>query len=76
VSQYSHLTLAELLDAFASSQPVPGGGSAAALAGAVGASLLIMVAGLPRLGTERTKSALHSPPLRRGYVRCVRSLPH
>jgi formiminotetrahydrofolate cyclodeaminase len=60
VSQYSHLTLAELLDAFASSQPVPGGGSAAALAGAVGASLLIMVAGLPktRHGTDEERTAL------------------
>jgi len=60
VSKYSHLTLAELLDAFASSQPVPGGGSAAALAGAVGASLLIMVAGLPktRHGTDEERTAL------------------
>ena len=41
-------TLDELLDAFASSEPVPGGGSAAALAGAVGVALLIMVAGLKR----------------------------
>jgi methenyltetrahydrofolate cyclohydrolase len=60
VSQYSHLTLTELLDAFASSQPVPGGGSGAALAGAVGASLLIMVAGLPktRHGTDEERTAL------------------
>ena len=60
MSQYSHLTVAELLDAFASSQPVPGGGSAAALAGAVGASLLIMVAGLPktRHGTDEERTAL------------------
>lgn len=58
--RYSHLTLAELLDAFASSQPVPGGGSAAALTAAVGASLLIMVAGLPktRHGTDEERSAL------------------
>lgn len=41
-------TLDAVLDAFASSAPVPGGGSAAALAGAVGAALLIMVAGLKR----------------------------
>jgi formiminotetrahydrofolate cyclodeaminase len=44
----SSRTLDELLDAFASNAPVPGGGSAAALAGAVGAALLIMVAGLKR----------------------------
>lgn len=60
MSQYSDLSLAQLLDAFASNQPVPGGGSAAALAGAVGASLLIMVAGLPktRHGTDEERSAL------------------
>ncbi len=38
----------ELLEAFCSSDPTPGGGSASALAGAVGASLLAMVAGLPK----------------------------
>jgi formiminotetrahydrofolate cyclodeaminase len=46
-----HQPLTDLLDAFASNEPVPGGGSAAALAGAVGASLLIMVAGLPKTRT-------------------------
>lgn len=49
--QYSRMALADLLDAFASNEAVPGGGSAAALAGAVGASLLIMVAGLPKTRT-------------------------
>jgi len=48
---YAHMTLSDLLDAFASNEPVPGGGSAAALAGAVGASLLVMVAGLPSTRT-------------------------
>jgi glutamate formiminotransferase/formiminotetrahydrofolate cyclodeaminase len=45
------MALADLLDAFASNDPVPGGGSAAALAGAVGASLLLMVAGMPKTRT-------------------------
>lgn len=60
MSDYLRLTLAELLDAFAASQPVPGGGSASALAGAVGASLFIMVAGLPktRHGTDEERTAL------------------
>jgi formiminotetrahydrofolate cyclodeaminase len=60
VSDYSRLTVAGLLDAFASNQPVPGGGSASALAGAVGASLLIMVTGLPktRHGTDEERAAL------------------
>lgn len=41
-------TVRELLDAFRSSEPTPGGGSASALAGAVGSALLAMVAGLRR----------------------------
>ncbi len=40
--------LRELLEAFSSSDPTPGGGSASALAGAVGAALIAMVAGLPK----------------------------
>ena len=42
----------DLLDAFASNEPVPGGGSASALAGAVGVALLIKVAGLPKTKTD------------------------
>jgi formiminotetrahydrofolate cyclodeaminase len=45
---YSNYTVGNLLDAFAASEPVPGGGSAAALAGALGVSLLLMSAGLPK----------------------------
>jgi formiminotetrahydrofolate cyclodeaminase len=46
------LTIVNLLAAFQSPDPTPGGGSASALAGAVGASLLTMVAGLPKPRTE------------------------
>jgi len=54
------MTVTDLLDAFASSAPTPGGGSAAALAGAMGASLLKMVAAMPktRTGTPEERTAL------------------
>jgi methenyltetrahydrofolate cyclohydrolase len=45
-------TVAELLRAFSSTEPTPGGGSASALASSVGASLLMMVAGLPKTRTN------------------------
>jgi len=48
------LALPELLAAFSSPDPAPGGGSAAALSSAIGASLLMMVASLPK---TRTSSA-------------------
>lgn len=42
------LPVSDLLAAFRSSEPTPGGGSASALSSAVGASLLAMVAGLQK----------------------------
>lgn len=56
------LTLVDLLAAFRSSDPTPGGGSASALAGAVGASLLVMVARLPksRAATEQDAARLRT----------------
>jgi formiminotetrahydrofolate cyclodeaminase len=50
-----------LLDAFSSSDPTPGGGSASALAGAVGAALLAMVAGLPKKGATDEDRAVLGP---------------
>jgi len=52
--------LPDLLDAFSSSDPTPGGGSAAALLGALGASLLAMVAGMPKTksNTPEERAAL------------------
>jgi len=41
---YSNIPVRDLLDAFASAAPAPAGGSAAALTGATGASLLLMAA--------------------------------
>lgn len=66
MGEFTGLTVSELLGAFSSNQPVPGGGSAAALAGAVGTSLLIMVAGLPktRHGTDEERDALSAAAAR------------
>jgi glutamate formiminotransferase/formiminotetrahydrofolate cyclodeaminase len=47
-TNYAAMVVTDLLDTFASNDPVPGGGSASALTGALGVSLLIMVAGLPK----------------------------
>ncbi len=53
-------TVAEFLESIRSSEPTPGGGSASAFAGAVGASLLAMVAGLPK---PRASSPEHTAKL-------------
>jgi formiminotetrahydrofolate cyclodeaminase len=54
------MRVTELLDAFGSPAPTPGGGSASALAAATGASLLMMVASLPktRSNTDEERASL------------------
>jgi formiminotetrahydrofolate cyclodeaminase len=52
MTTYATYALIDLLDAISSSDPVPGGGSAAALAGAAGTALLMMVASLPKTRTS------------------------
>jgi methenyltetrahydrofolate cyclohydrolase len=71
MTSFGQTALADLLDAFASNEPVPGGGSAAALAGAIGTSLLIMVAslqktrtGAPEEAADLAESAARLRPLR------------
>jgi methenyltetrahydrofolate cyclohydrolase len=69
-------SVAALLEDFRSSAPTPGGGSAAALAGAVGASLLAMVAALPK---PRAASDEDLEKLRLAGERCAalaRELEH
>ena len=53
-------TLTQFFDDLSSSAPTPGGGTASAVAGAMGVSLLMMVAGLPktRTNTEEERIAL------------------
>lgn len=59
-STFSDMTVVGLLSALASPDPTPGGGTAAAIAGAMGTSLLVMVTGLARSksNTDDEKAAL------------------
>ena len=54
------MSVAQLLDALSSANPTPGGGTAAAIAGAMGTSLLVMVTSLARSknNTDDEKAAL------------------
>jgi formiminotetrahydrofolate cyclodeaminase len=64
----------ELLDAFASPDPTPGGGSAAALAGAMGAALLAMVTGLPKTRTGAPEERTALDRAQADLTRCQRRL--
>lgn len=60
MTRFTDMTVAQLMAALASPEPTPGGGTAAAIAGAMGTSLLLMVSGLAksRTNTEDEKAAL------------------
>jgi methenyltetrahydrofolate cyclohydrolase len=64
-TQYSQLSLGAFSDALASAEPVPGGGSASAAAGALAASLVSMVA---RLSLDRPKYAQFETTHRRAIT--------
>lgn len=55
--RFADLTIAEFEDRLASAEPVPGGGSAAAIAGSMAGGLLAMVS---RLSADRPKYATYS----------------
>jgi methenyltetrahydrofolate cyclohydrolase len=63
----SRLPVAELIAAIRSTSPTPGGGSASALAGAAGAALLSMVAGMPK---NRASTGGESEQLQSAAARC------
>jgi glutamate formiminotransferase/formiminotetrahydrofolate cyclodeaminase len=65
VTRFADLTVAALLDALASPNPTPGGGTASAIAGAMGAAILIMVSGLAKSKTNTgdEKAALEAARL-------------
>jgi formiminotetrahydrofolate cyclodeaminase len=60
MSTFSSLTLSQFIDTLARPEPTPGGGTASAVAGALGTALLVMVAGLARsrTNTDEEKAAL------------------
>ena len=75
---FSSLSLSQFLDALASAEPTPGGGTASAAAGAMGVALLVMVAGLPktRTNTDESRAALDGVraellPLRASLEECA-----
>ena len=62
---FSDLTLAQFVERLSSAEPVPGGGSASAVAAALGASLISMVASL---STGKPKYAVYEETLARCQV--------
>jgi formiminotetrahydrofolate cyclodeaminase len=64
-------SVSKFLDALASSDPTPGGGTAAAIAGAMGVSLLVMVSGLAksRTNSDEEKDELANAAASLGPIR-------
>jgi formiminotetrahydrofolate cyclodeaminase len=64
-ARFGDLTLSEFVERLASAEPVPGGGSASAIAGSMAGSLLAMVS---RLSTDRPKYAAYAATHGRALV--------
>jgi formiminotetrahydrofolate cyclodeaminase len=74
-ARFRELTLGGFVDLLGSSEPVPGGGSASAVAAALGASLVAMVASLSQ-GRPKyaAHAALHEQAMARGHFLATRFL--
>ena len=73
-TSFAGLTLREFNDRLASSEPVPGGGSASAIAGSLAASLVTMVAELSKRPRYMEHASLHSAVEERGRELTTRLL--
>jgi glutamate formiminotransferase/formiminotetrahydrofolate cyclodeaminase len=71
---FAALTLREFNDRLASAEPVPGGGSASAIAGSLGASLVTMVAELSKRPRYMEHASLHGAVEERGRELTARLL--
>ena len=71
---FAGLTLREFNDRLASAEPVPGGGSASAIAGSLGASLVTMVAELSKRPRYMEHASLHGAVEERGRDLTTRML--
>lgn len=69
--RFADLSVSAFLDALASAEPTPGGGTASAVAGAMGTSLLLMVAGLPKTkgNTDEERGVLEGVRVALGPMR-------
>lgn len=69
--RFADSTVTAFLEALASPEPTPGGGTAAAIAGAMATALLMMVAGLPRTraNSDEERSTLRQSRAALGAIR-------